>query len=295
MTLDRKGLLDDLNMTLFDPVVLRLSQVTLHNADNVTCKGLKILRSHQIKSVEVKNLSKVSVDELISCFGEWTLNNIQSLSVSGSSFTSHIPKSNCKGNILSTKLYVGLSKLKNLHVLNVSGTELASHALLNVCNDLQMLSSLDISNCTKLESVECLRIRKETLKSLSMYNLKVLRMEETKQVLLDLRRLVHLDISENKSNQDPIDRLMPTCPIVPDLLRDPEFGPNLCSLDISGQDQTKLEDLHFFLKGHPKLEFLGLMLTSLCLDTVFLDGYSITVSYMNILNAFSFGPAEKEF
>ncbi|XP_045623999.2 protein zyg-11 homolog B isoform X3 [Procambarus clarkii] len=276
MTLDRKGLLDDLNMTLFDPVVLRLSQVTLHHADNVTCKGLKILRSHQIQSVEVKNLSKVSVDELISCFGEWTLNNIQALSVSGSSFTSHISKTNAKGNVLSTKLYVGLSKLKNLHVLNVSGTELASHALLNVCNDLHMLSSLDISNCTKLESVECLRIRKNTLKSLNMYNLKVLRMEETRQVLLDLRELIHLDISENKSNQDPIDRLMPTCPIVPSLLRDRKFGPNLCSLDISGQDQTKLEDLHFFLKTHSKIEFLGLMLTSLCLDTVFLDGYSIT-------------------
>ncbi|KAK8721505.1 hypothetical protein OTU49_012752 [Cherax quadricarinatus] len=98
MTLDRKGLLDDLNMTLFDPVVLRLSQVTLHHADNVTCKGLKILRSHQIQSVEVKNLTKVSVDELISCFGEWTMNNIQALSVSGSSFTSDIAKANSKGD-----------------------------------------------------------------------------------------------------------------------------------------------------------------------------------------------------
>lgn len=278
MTMDRKGLLDDLNMTLFDPVVLRLSQVTLHNANNVTCKGLRILKSHQIQSVEVKNLSKVSVDELISCFGEWTLNNIHALSVSGSTFTSHTSNAVCKGNTLSTKLYVGLSKLKNLHVLNVSGTELSFHALLNICNDLHMLSSLDISNCSKLESVECLRIRKNTLKSLNMYNLKVLRMEETKQVLLELRDLIHLDISENKGSQDPIDRLMPMKPIVPDLLRDPVFGPNLRSLDISGQDQTKLEDLHFFLKGHPKLEFLGLMLTSLCLDTVFLDGYSITVT-----------------
>ncbi|XP_053655723.1 protein zyg-11 homolog B [Cherax quadricarinatus] len=278
MTLDRKGLLDDLNMTLFDPVVLRLSQVTLHHADNVTCKGLKILRSHQIQSVEVKNLTKVSVDELISCFGEWTMNNIQALSVSGSSFTSDIAKANSKGSVLSTKLYVGLSKLKNLHILNVSGTELASHALLNVCIDLQMLSSLDISNCTKLESVECLRIRKNTLRSLNMYNLKVLRMEETKRVLLELRKLIHLDISENVSNQDPIDRLMETCPIVPSLLSTREFGPNLCSLDISGQDQTKLEDLYFFLKHHPKIEFLGLMLTSLCLDTVFLDGYNVTVT-----------------
>lgn len=281
--MDRKGLLDDLNMTLFDPVVLRLSQVTLHNANNVTCKGLRILKSHQIQSVEVKNLSKVSVDELISCFGEWTLNNIHALSVSGSTFTSHTSNAVCKGNTLSTKLYVGLSKLKNLHVLNVSGTELSFHALLNICNDLHMLSSLDISNCSKLESVECLRIRKNTLKSLNMYNLKVLRMEETKQVLLELRDLIHLDISENKGSQDPIDRLMPMKPIVPDLLRDPVFGPNLRSLDISGQDQTKLEDLHFFLKGHPKLEFLGLMLTSLCLDTVFLDGYSITVSCYFVL------------
>ncbi|XP_037804482.1 protein zyg-11 homolog B-like [Penaeus monodon] len=278
MTMDRKGLLDDLNMTLFDPVVLRLSQVTLHNANNVTCKGLRILKSHQIQSVEVKNLSKVSVDELISCFGEWTLNNIHALSVSGSTFTSHTSNAVCKGNTLSTKSYVGLSKLKNLHMLNVSGTELSFHALLNICNDLHMLSSLDISNCSKLESVECLRIRKNTLKSLNMYNLKVLRMEETKQVLLELRGLIHLDISENKGSQDPIDRLMPMKPIVPDLLRETVFGPNLRSLDISGQDQTKLEDLHFFLKGHPKLEFLGLMLTSLCLDTVFLDGYSITVT-----------------
>ncbi|XP_047483530.1 protein zyg-11 homolog B-like [Penaeus chinensis] len=278
MTMDRKGLLDDLNMTLFDPVVLRLSQVTLHNANNVTCKGLRILKSHQIQSVEVKNLSKVSVDELISCFGEWTLNNIQALSVSGSTFTSHTSNAVCKGNTLSTKLYVGLSKLKNLHMLNVSGTELSFHALLNICNDLHMLSSLDISNCSKLESVECLRIRKNTLKSLNMYNLKVLRMEETKQVLLELKGLIHLDISENKGSQDPIDRLMPMKPIVPDLLRETVFGPNLRSLDISGQDQTKLEDLHFFLKGHPKLEFLGLMLTSLCLDTVFLDGYNITVT-----------------
>ncbi|XP_042214187.1 protein zyg-11 homolog B-like [Homarus americanus] len=278
MTLDRKGLLNDLNMTLFDPVVLRLSQVTLHHANNVTYKGLKILRSHQIQSVEVKNLSTVSVNELISCFGEWTLNNIQALSISGSSFTSHMPHANCKDPLFSTKLYVGLCKLKNLHVLNLSGTELASHALLNVCYNLHMLSSLDISNCTKLESVECLILRKNTLKSLNMYNLKVLRMQETRQVLLELKELVHLDISENKSNQDPIGRLMPMFPIVPSLLRDRQFGPNLRSLDISGQDQTKLEDLHFFLKNHSKIEFLGLMLTSLCLDTLFLDDYNITVT-----------------
>lgn len=274
LTLDRKGLLNDLNMTLFDPVAVRLSQVNLHNADNVTCKGLRMLKSHQIQSVEVKNLSKVSVDELISCFGEWTLNNLQELSVSGSSFAS--PPSQ-KG-ATSPRLYVGLSKLRNLHVLNVSGTQLASHALLNICTDLKHLTSLDISNCNELESVECLRIRAKTLRSLNMYNLKVLRMKETGEVLRDLQELVHLDVSENKSSHDLLARFIPSCSVVPALLRDATFGPKLRSLDISGQDQTQPEDLHSFLKCHPHLEFLGLMLTSLCLDTVFLDGFNITVS-----------------
>ncbi|KAG0712443.1 Protein zyg-11 B [Chionoecetes opilio] len=274
LTLDRKGLLNDLNMTLFDPVAVRLSQVNLHNADNVTCKGLKELRSHQIQAVEVKNLSKVSVDELISCFGEWTLNNIRELSVSGSSFSSSHPH---KG-IPAPRLYVGLSKLRNLHVLNVSGTKLASHALLNLCTDLNHLSSLDISNCSEVESVECLRVRANTLRSLNMYNLKVLRVNQTGDVLRELKELVHLDVSENKGTFDVLARLIPSCSVVPGLLRDPAFGPKLRSLDISGQDQSQPDDLHFFLKGHPRLEFLGLMLTSLCLDTVFLDGFNITVT-----------------
>lgn len=273
-TLDRKGLLNDLSMTLFDPVAVRLSQVNLHNAKNVTCKGLKVLKSHQIQSVEVKNLSKVSVDELISCFGEWTLNNIQELSVSGSSFSSTHPQ---KGSVCP-RLYVGLSKLRNLHVLNVSGTKLASHALLNICTDLHHLSSLDISNCAELESVECLRVRAGTLRSLSMYNLKVLRVKETGDVLRELKELVHLDVSENKGTHDAVARLIPSCSVVPGLLRDPAFGCKLRSLDISGQDQTQPEDLYVFLKGHPHLEFLGLMFTSLCLDTVFLDGFNITVT-----------------
>lgn len=293
MTLDRKGLLNDLNMTLFDPVVLRLSQVNLHHADNMTCKGLRVLRRHQIQSVEVQNLSKLSVDELISCFGEWTLNNIQELSVSGSTFAAtgnryqDLVTPENKSSIISTTLYVGLSKLKNLHVLNVSGTELNSLALLNLCTDLRMLSSLDISNCLKLETVHPLVLRKKTLKSLNMFNLKVLRRAETMEVLMDLKELIHLDISENKSNPGPTERLMPRWSVVPGLLRNQMFGPNLLSLDISGQDQTKLEDLHIFLKAHPNIKFLGLMLTSLCLDTVLLDGFNITVSSRMALFVFS--------
>ncbi|CAL4087968.1 unnamed protein product, partial [Meganyctiphanes norvegica] len=298
-TLDRKKLLTDLYLTLFDPLVLRLSQVTLHNTENVSRLGLEVFQHHQIQSVETKNLGKgkVSVDELINCFSEWTLNNLRTLNVSGSSKSSNVSYN--PGNILSPKLYLSLSKLRNLNVLNVSGTELASHALLNICSDLTTLTSLDISNCCKLESVECLRLRKDTLKSLNLYNLKVLRMEETKQVLLDLQELVHLDLSENKAVQDPIDRLVPSRPIVAELLQHSEFGPNLQSLDISGQDEAKLDDLYFFLRVHPNCHFLGLMLTSLCLDTVFLDSYNIKVTGVaradQLVEALRRYPARKEY
>lgn len=292
LTLDKKGLLNDLVLTLFDPSVLRLSQVIVHHADNITCKGLRILRHHQIHTLDVKNLTKISIDDLISCFGEWTLSNIQTLGVSGSTFASQSANATSKGgsssaltrtppfkgSTLSSKIHIGLSKLKNLQILNLSATELTSPALLNICSDLKKLTSLDISSCSKIESVECLRIRKNTLKSLNLYNLKVLRMDETRKMLLELKGLLHLDVSENKTSPDPVDRLVPSCSVVPELLKDPDFGPSLTSIDISGQDQTKLEDLHFFIKGHPTLEFLGLMLTSLCLDTVFLDSYSITVT-----------------
>lgn len=288
LTLDKKGLLDDLVLTLFDPAVLRLCQVVIHNSDNLTCKGLNVLRQHQIQSVDVKNLTKISIDELIGCFGEWTVNNIQTLALSRCTFVSSVSqvqsrggtlvRKTFKGSLVPTKMHISLCKLKNLRALNLSGTELTTPALLNICSDLKKLTSLDISNCSKVESVECLRIRKNTLKSLNLYNLKVLRMDETRKVLLELKGLCHLDVSDNKNMQNPVDRLMPSCSVVPELLRNPEFGPNLTSVDISGQDQTKLEDLYFFLKLHPNLKFLGLMHTSLCLDTVFLDSHSFTMT-----------------
>ncbi|KAK7071129.1 hypothetical protein SK128_018965, partial [Halocaridina rubra] len=284
MTLDKKGVLNDLVLTLFNPDVLRLSQVVIHHSESVTSQGLDVLKYHQIQSLDVKNLTKVNLEELIDCFGEWTLNNIQTVSFSGATFGCLASAPNCKtpskhtsirGSPLPNRLHNALGKLSNLQVLNLSGTELTSAALLNICHDLRKLTTLDISGCNKIESVECLTVRKNTLRSLSLYNLKVLRTDETRKILLELKGLVHLDVSENKVSQDPVDRLIPSCSIVPELLRNPEFGPCLSSLDISGQDQTKLEDLHFFLKWHPDLKFVGLMLTSLCLDTVFLDSYDI--------------------
>jgi len=67
---------------------------------------------------------------------------------------------------------VSLSKLKNLRSLDVSNTEFSTNNLIAVVEDLPHLESLDISN-TKVDTLSPLGKKKNQLKKLSVYNLKV--------------------------------------------------------------------------------------------------------------------------
>lgn len=67
---------------------------------------------------------------------------------------------------------VSLSKLKNLRSLDVSNTEFSTNNLIAVVEDLPYLESLDISN-TKVDTLLPLGKKKNQLRKLSVYNLKV--------------------------------------------------------------------------------------------------------------------------
>jgi len=67
---------------------------------------------------------------------------------------------------------VSLSKLKNLRSLDVSNTEFSTNNLIAVVEDLPHLESLDISN-TKVDTLLPLGKKKNQLKKLNVYNLKV--------------------------------------------------------------------------------------------------------------------------
>lgn len=67
---------------------------------------------------------------------------------------------------------VSLSKLKNLRSLDVSNTEFSTNNLIAVVEDLPHLDSLDISN-TKVDTLLPLGKKKNQLRKLSVYNLKV--------------------------------------------------------------------------------------------------------------------------
>ena len=59
--------------------------VQLRNARDLTTRGLRVLKGHKISDLEATGM-KITVNDLIGCLGEWTLQNLRSLNVTGSTF-----------------------------------------------------------------------------------------------------------------------------------------------------------------------------------------------------------------
>ncbi|GIY94983.1 protein zyg-11 homolog B [Caerostris extrusa] len=244
-------------LTVFDPSATRLRDVYITDASQLTCKGLRVLKSHKISELVVIKLTKVTVNDLIGCLGEWTLQNLRLLNVSQSTF----------GSGEKVRVVIALSKLKNLKCLDVSFTEFNSQGLTIIAVDLPCLENLNISG-TVVSDISPLRYCKERLKSLSMYNLKVSSLKESLQVLSELRNLRHLDISED--NDEPYFSTETNGDIkFSDLIEVLKCLPFLISLDLSGRQNTDAKQLKEYLGKHKKMQFLGLMENPACQDDAF--------------------------
>ncbi|XP_076242167.1 protein zyg-11 homolog B isoform X2 [Calliopsis andreniformis] len=249
-----KKTLSDLTITLFDSKSTRLRHVRLKDASSLSAKGLKVLKQHKVEDLVVNGL-KITVNDLISCLGDWSLQNLRSLSVA-------------KGSFMDCSRYcvvVTLSKLRALHTLNVSGTEFNKHGLEIVVEDLPLLESLDISS-TKVDDITPLKKCKNRLKTLSMYNLKINESANLISVLLELNELRNLDISDEKDLHALNSVLGPAKPKITDFLKAVRCMPYLASLDLSGKGDIDPKDLKEFIKAHPYLKFLGLVSTDACYD-----------------------------
>ncbi|XP_065349750.1 protein zyg-11 homolog [Cloeon dipterum] len=255
----------DTALTLFDTNVTLLKKIQLRNIKNtyVTAKGLRMLKSHKLTDLEITGLTQATVNDLLGCVGEWTLQNLRSLNVSRGTFLDH--SKFC--------VVVSLSKLKGLRSLDVSYTEFNKHGLEVVTNDLPNLESLDIS-ATRVDDITPLKRLKDRLRSLSMYNLRISSCENTVAVLLELNKLYKLDISDEKDNH-PFEMFSPTKINATDLLKHaPGIWPDMVYLDVSGKDDINHDDLLNFVLMHPKIQFLGLLRTGACYSEIFLDSRS---------------------
>jgi Zyg-11 family protein len=248
------------------------------DASLLTKRGLRVLRGHKIKHLEVIGLTKATINELIGCLGEYTLNNISFLSVSRSYFTSSA----------RFCVVVGLAKLRNLKHLDVSHTDINHHGLEIIVEDLPNLLSLNIS-ATRVKDLNPLKKCKNRLKCLSMYNLRcsssaLLSLQSHNNnnqqvidpfmtVILELNQLVKLDISDDRDS--PVDVVTRGSTSVLPLLKRPDLFTHLKYLDISGKDGIELEELKKFIAykcalGHDySLSFLGLMQTDICTNDAF--------------------------
>lgn len=81
--------LTDEIMAMFDSNATRLKKVKIPNASKLSLKGLRVLKTHHITDLEVIGLTKITINELIGCLGEWSLYHLRNLNVASSSFTSN--------------------------------------------------------------------------------------------------------------------------------------------------------------------------------------------------------------
>jgi len=59
--------------------------VRLKDASTLSAKGLSVLKQHKVVDLIVNGL-KITVNDLINCLGDWSIQNLRSLSVAKGSF-----------------------------------------------------------------------------------------------------------------------------------------------------------------------------------------------------------------
>ena len=75
--LSELGEINDLVLTLFDGQKTCLKKVKIENASKLTVTGLQSLSYHNLTDLEVSNLVKATVNDLIQCLNPWTLENLK--------------------------------------------------------------------------------------------------------------------------------------------------------------------------------------------------------------------------
>ncbi|CAL8073588.1 unnamed protein product [Calicophoron daubneyi] len=242
LQLCKRSTLDDERMALFSSEFVDLISPVIKET-NVSPASLRVLKDFRLSNLSATNLPNVNLNGIIGCLGEWTVRNLISLNVTGTSIL-------CKTNL---PILVALGRFKNLQVLNVSKTEFTTQCLQIVADDLPKLQFLNISRTRVTDIYPLLPIR-DRLTGLIMHRLELERREEVERLLLnvvELHQLRTLDVSDKPKSSgirfEAVDRLC-----------SPTALPHLVHIDLSGnQFCLKLEDAKTLIENHPKLIFAG--------------------------------------
>ncbi|XP_076256333.1 protein zyg-11 homolog isoform X1 [Rhynchophorus ferrugineus] len=273
-----KRILCDATLNIFSERNTKLKTVKIKNCKVTKC-GLEILRQHKITDLEIVNLKNVSIGDILDCLGDWSLQNLVNANFAKCTFADMFRYS------FFTKLVI----LKSLKSLNLSYTELNQSTLKIICENLGNLEHIDISG-TQVRDLKPLCMLSEKLVALSLCD-SIGAIEHLIPTLKQMSGLKLLDVSLFNEKLDA-HKIIATRPIILQLLNTESLMPNLVSLDISGwKEVVPRESLLTFIKNHPKLEFLGIVLNDVTFESAFCD--STASNYVRNIKTAGLGNEEQ--
>ncbi len=206
------GKLNDLTITLFTSKQTCLKHIRIRNV-SISKESVKLLlKQHQINELIINNIqtypqdldlvvnsinnyetnannnnnnsnihqTPITINDLIDSLNAWSLEHLKCLNVS-------------RNISLFGSILINLRQLKNLSKLNVSYTCFNNHSLDIITQDLTSLEYLDITG-TRVSDISAL-LRLKNLKHLIMYSMRASLTDDLIDIVCNLSKLQHLDLS----------------------------------------------------------------------------------------------------
>lgn len=256
------GKLNDLTITLFTSKQTCLKHIRIRNV-SISKESVKLLlKQHQINELIINNIqtyphdldlvvnsinnyetnnsnnnnnnsnnhqTPITINDLIDSLNAWSLEHLKCLNVS-------------RNISLFGSILINLRQLKNLSKLNVSYTCFNNHSLDIITQDLTSLEYLDITG-TRVSDISAL-LRLKNLKYLIMYSMRASLTDDLIDIVCNLSKLQHLDLSCDVSTKLFSDMNLSVFDVNLLLEQLTKHKLNdLVYLDISGKIETKKEIL----------------------------------------------------
>lgn len=200
--LNELGKLNDKTISLFCNTQTCLKKFKIKNA-SLSKESIKmVLKRHQLNEIIFNNITfepesptaspgsnVMSVTELVDSFNEWSFQNLKSLNLARNNDFFYL------GATLTN-----FKRFKHLKALNVSNTSFSNQSLDIVTDYLVDLEILDMS-VTRVNDLSSLLRLKDSLKQVSMYNMRNSLNDDIIEIICGLDKLQSLDLSVDVSTK----------------------------------------------------------------------------------------------
>ncbi|KAF6019549.1 hypothetical protein EB796_022122 [Bugula neritina] len=247
-------LLSDESIRMFNSKHTNLTSVALHDV-MLSIEGLEVLRQHRLTELTLNNVG-IYLEDAIS---NRVINSSTSKSLRSLSLYNFRMEEDYMQRTVMTDLARRFTNLVHLSLVSV---RLENDGLSSLCSVLTpTVTHLDISR-NFVTDISPLTKFSASLKFLNMYNLYSVKESNAKILMFELKELLHLNISCESGHQLEAFLNEGVTPLsIEKMLLTPGGLAKLQSIDLSGREHITEDVVKEFLNLHPKISFVGLLLT----------------------------------